>query len=467
MSKEKKNAKKKSKKLIPVIIAGVVIVAFGALAAGAVLHARNNFKVQVTIDGEDYSNKSEGAVKRALKEKYPWSLSITKDDASYEVEDLISPEIDSTVTEVFAEVEEARAAWDAQPFLKRLFPDGDADTFASVSAELEIKDAEAKAKDIASKLPADWSEAPEDVLITGFDAASRSFTLSDGKDGYEVDPEKMAQVLVDTFAKKEFSVTLPVEMKAETTGVQKSDYQVIGSFVTHTTASAPRNTNVRLACEAIDGTILQPGEQFSYNGVVGKRTPQKGYQQAPAYNAGETVMEYGGGVCQVSTTLYNACVAANFNYDDRTGHTFKPTYVTPGQDATVSYEKPDFKFTNNTDKPIGIKMHYENRTVTAEIFGVPTLGEGGKRYLRSVCVETLLPPEPQYVEDPSIGIGEQVVVDPGTEGSVWYTYVVVEKDGQVVSDEFLHKTKYRGHTPVVHINSGAAPAPAPAPEATP
>ncbi len=440
------------KKWIIGVCAVVLVLAVGTV--GLSLHAKNNFKVLISVDGEDYSDKSEEGLKKALKEKYPWDLSIVKDGDVYEVEDLITPEIESTVDQVFDSVEEARKDWDSQPFLKKLMPDEDAETFASVDVNLEISDASEKAAEVVANLPSDWSDAPEDVLITGFDSATRSFTLSEGKDGYEVDTEKMQKVLEDLFAAKDFAKQIPVEMKAESTGVGKDDYKVIGTFVTHTTASAPRNTNVRLACEAIDGTILQPGEQCSYNGVGGKRTPEKGYQEAPAYNAGETVMEYGGGVCQVSTTLYNACVAANFDYDDRTGHTFKPTYVTPGQDATVRYDRPDFKFTNNTDKPIGIKMHYENRTVTAEIYGLPTLEEGVTRYLRSTCVETLLPPEPQYVEDPAIGVGEQVMVDEGTSGSVWYTYVVLEKDGQVISDEFLHKTKYRGHTPVIHVNSG-------------
>ena len=448
--------------------AAVLVIAVGC--TGLVLHARNNFKVQITVDGEDYSDKSEAALKKALKEKYAWNFTITKDDASYEVEDLISPEIDDVVDTVFASIEEARSEWDKQPFLKRLNPDEDMETIASVSANVEISDAAEKAMEIAKALPSDWSDEAEDCIITGFDSASRSFIISDGKDGYEVDKEKTAEAIEKVFAEKNFNTSIPVVMSENASNVQKSDYKVIGTFTTHTTASAPRNTNVRLACEAIDGTILQPGEQFSYNGVVGKRTPEKGYQQAPAYNAGETVMEYGGGVCQVSTTLYNACVAANFDYDDRTGHTFKPTYVTPGQDATVSFDKPDFKFTNNTDKPIGIKMHYENRTVTAEIFGVPTLEEGVTRYLRSVCTETLPAPAVQYIEDPTLELGAQVVEDGGSTGSVWLTYVVMEKDGQVISDEFLHRTKYRGHTPVVRVNTGGVgmPAAEPAPaEAAP
>ena len=462
MSKEKMKEKKQGGKLAPLIIAGVVVAVIAAGVVGVTLRANRNFSVSIIIDGEDYSLKSEEAAKKALAKKYPWTLTVTNGEATYEVEDFITPAIDTTVASVYKEVNAKRDEWDARPLMERLMPSDDVETSATVTGEVKIADLEAKATAIAQALPAEWAEAGEDSIITDFDSATRTFNVSDGKPGTEIDVEGTAQAIVDAVNAKEYAKAVPVVMSDIPTGVQKSDYKVIGTFVTHTTASTPRNTNVRLACEAIDGTILQPGEQFSYNGVVGKRTPEKGYQEAPAYNAGETVMEYGGGVCQVSTTLYNACVAANFDYDDRTGHTFKPTYVTPGQDATVSYDKPDFKFTNNTDKPIGIKMHYENRTVTAEIYGVPTLEEGVKRYLRSTCVETLLPPTPQYVEDPAVEVGAQVVVDPGTEGSVWYTYVVLEKDGQVISDEFLHKTKYRGHTPVVHVNSGA-----PAPEAAP
>lgn len=453
MSTEKKKTKKSKGKLLPIVLTGAVVAVLAAAGVGVVLHANHNFSVSILIDGEDYSFKSKEAAKKALAKRYPWALAITNGEATYEIEDMVTPAIDEAVNTVYEEAEAKRAEWDARPFMERFNPSDDTETSVTVTGEVVIPDLEAKVASVVEDIPSDWAEVGEDCEITGFDAASRTFTLSEGKPGTEVNKEAMQQAILDALTAKEYDAAIPVIMSEIPTGVQKSDYKIIGSFKTTTTASTPRNTNVRLASEAVDGTILMPGEQFSFNGVVGKRTPEKGYQQAPAYNKGETVMEYGGGVCQVSTTLYNAIIAANFDADDRTGHTFQPSYVTPGQDATVSFDKPDFKFTNNTDHPIGILEHYENRTVTAEIYGVPTLEEGVTRHLRSVRVEELLPPEPKVVEDPTIGYGEQVVVDGGTMGSVWHTYLVLEKDGQVISDEFLQKTKYRGHTPVIHVNT--------------
>ena len=452
MSTEKKK-KKQSVKLMPIIIIGVIAAVIVAGVVGVTLHANRNFSVSIIIDGEDYSLKSEEGAKKALAKKYPWSLTVTNGEATYEAEDLITPTIEEAVSRVYAEANEKRNEWDSRPFVERLMPSDDTETSVTVTGEVEIPDLEAKVSAIVSGLPAEWCEAGEDSVITGFDKASRTFAVSDGKPGTQINAEAMQQALLDVLTAKDYTASVPVIMSEIPTGVQKSDYKIIGRFQTTTTASTPRNTNVRLASEAVDGTILMPGEQFSFNGVVGKRTPEKGYQEAPAYKDGETVQEYGGGVCQVSTTLYNAIIAANFDADDRTGHTFQPTYVTPGQDATVSFDKPDFKFTNNTDHPIGILEHYEDRKVTAEIYGIPTLEEGVTRYLRSVKVEELLPPEPQYVEDPAVGFGQQMVVDGGTMGSVWHTYLVLEKDGQVISDEYLQKTKYRGHTPVVHVNN--------------
>lgn len=95
-----------------------------------------------------------------------------------------------------------------------------------------------------------------------------------------------------------------------------------------------------------------PGETFSYNQVVGQRTKAAGFKEAPAYLNGKVVQEYGGGICQVSSTLYNAVLYANLEITERTNHGFKPSYVKPGLDATVSWGGPDFKFTNNRNYPI-------------------------------------------------------------------------------------------------------------------
>ena len=168
---------------------------------------------------------------------------------------------------------------------------------------------------------------------------------------------------------------------------------------TKTTANSKRNTNVRLACEALNGTIVQPGQELSFNDTVGERTEAKGYQGAAAYNNGEVVQEIGGGVCQVSTTLYNAVLKAGLKISVRRSHTFEPSYVTPGQDATVSWGGPDFKFINNSNTAIGIRARYADQTCTVSVYGIPILEEGVTYSLDAKKIADLDPPAPIYEED--------------------------------------------------------------------
>lgn len=127
-------------------------------------------------------------------------------------------------------------------------------------------------------------------------------------------------------------------------------------------SSANRISNVKKACEALNGLILQPGEQFSYNDTLGERTAANGYLPAPAYANGEVRQEYGGGICQVSSTLYNAVLYSNLKVLERECHQFQVGYLPWGLDATVSWGWPDFKFENNRQYPIKILAHVDDST---------------------------------------------------------------------------------------------------------
>lgn len=120
------------------------------------------------------------------------------------------------------------------------------------------------------------------------------------------------------------------------------------------TYDSNRVNNLHLAIEKIDGLILNPGEEFSYNGIVGQRTEEAGFLAAGAYDDGQVVQEIGGGVCQVSSTLYSACLYAQMEIVERTNHYFKVDYLDYCMDATVSWPSPDFRFRNNTEYPIKI-----------------------------------------------------------------------------------------------------------------
>jgi vancomycin resistance protein YoaR len=134
-------------------------------------------------------------------------------------------------------------------------------------------------------------------------------------------------------------------------------------------SNAGRTTNLRLACEAINGTVLQPGEIFSFNDVVGERTAEKGYQEATVYVSGDSVPALGGGICQVASTIYYCCMYADLEIVEREEHMFFVTYVPGGLDATVYWGSQDFQFKNSTDYPMKIEAYLSNGKVQINLIG--------------------------------------------------------------------------------------------------
>lgn len=144
---------------------------------------------------------------------------------------------------------------------------------------------------------------------------------------------------------------------------------VLGEYETKQNTNENRNTNLRLLCQALDGHVVQPGETFSYNGVVGERTAEKGYLPAPAYSGSRLVDAIGGGVCQGSTTLYNCVLLADLEVVFRACHGAKVTYVPPGLDAAVNFLTTDFRFRNQYNFPVKIKAEVSDGFVKMKLLG--------------------------------------------------------------------------------------------------
>lgn len=144
---------------------------------------------------------------------------------------------------------------------------------------------------------------------------------------------------------------------------------VLSTYTAYQSSGSGRATNLRLACEAIDGTVLLPGEVFDYNVVVGERTPEKGYKEAAAYFGNETILTYGGGVCQPSSVIYYCALFADLEIVTRHCHTFPSSYVPLGMDATVSWGGPEFRFKNNTNYPLRIDAKADGGSVTIALVG--------------------------------------------------------------------------------------------------
>ena len=307
---------------------------------------------------------------------------------------------------------------------------------------LQLPDFSDKVNNYVSQLAIVWKMAPQNGDITKYNKSTGEFEFGGTKDGYTVNASETAAKVMELIQNKSFSgevETVGTEVPASVDSI-KDKYKIISTFTTKTTSNPLRNTNVRLAAEALNGTVLKPGEEFSFNTVVGQRTPEKGYKPAAAYNQGEVVEEVGGGVCQISSTLYNTVFRAGLTTTYRRSHTFAPTYVTPGMDATVSWPGPDYKFVNNSKHAIGIKAWYSNQTATVQIYGIPVLPDGVKWDLVSEKIKDLPMPAVQVIT-PAEGKESS-----GSTGSEWQAYKIVTKDGKTekVKD---HSVTYKGHTP--------------------
>ena len=180
-----------------------------------------------------------------------------------------------------------------------------------------------------------------------------------------------AKEIVET-AEKECEIPLKVLYPSVTTNMigQEAFPDLLGTFSTHYVSNADRTTNLRLAAGKINGTVLMPGEVFSYNSVVGERTIAAGYKSAAIYQDGQVVDGLGGGICQISSTLYNAALFANLEMVELYNHQFVPSYVTAGRDATVVYGVKDFKFKNSRDHAIKITCSVSGGIAKFNIWGV-------------------------------------------------------------------------------------------------
>lgn len=226
---------------------------------------------------------------------------------------------------------------------------------------------------------------------------------------------------------------------------------LLSQFSTSFTSSGyNRSNNIILSSAKLNGLVLMPGEEFSYNQAFGQRTRAAGFREAGAYSNGKVVQEVGGGICQVSSTLYNAVLYANLEIVERTNHYFNPGYVKAGLDATVSWGGPDFRFRNNRNYPIRIVTDTSGKKLKVYIYGLKTDDDCtvvlDPRYISSVPYKTT------YQNDASLATGETRVVSSGSNGCKTATYkYVYDKNGTLISSECISRDTYSPHNKVVAV----------------
>ena len=262
--------------------------------------------------------------------------------------------------------------------------------------------------------------------------------------GVDFDVDKAKKILNEHSDNTEFSIELKYTNPKTTLKNLKINLfpdELSTFFTQYDEKNKDRNTNLKIAAAKIDGTILSPGEEFSYNKIVGARSIEAGYKEAKIYQNGKVVDGLGGGICQISSTLYNAVVLANLDVTERFNHQFITSYVKPGYDATVAYGSKDLKFKNNRTYPIRIDVYVSNGMATVDIYGIKEKQEKEV----SIEVETVstIPYETKYITDSSLTSGEEKLKQRGADGVIVNSYKITKENGTIISKELLSKDTYK------------------------
>ena len=296
-----------------------------------------------------------------------------------------------------------------------------------VTIELPVTPTNADEIDVESA----YNEVRKDPINAEFSIVDGQYSIRAAENGLDFDiPLEEAKATI-TGEQLEYDIPLRV-IYPEISNNNLPDEafpDTLGTFNTYYGSSAyGRRTNIEIATSKINGVVLMPGEEFSFNPVVGQRTAAGGFKPAPAYVGGKTVQEYGGGICQVSSTLYNACLYANLEITDRSNHRYLPAYVKAGLDATVSWGYPEFKFVNNRDYAIKVEAYCSGGRVYVSIKGLKRDTDYEVRtwtkYISTVRHTT----------------------PGGSDGAIIEAYKsLYDKDGNLVDTVFLSRDRYEAH----------------------
>jgi len=285
------------------------------------------------------------------------------------------------------------------------------------------------------------------------------FVITDGKAGIKVDMEASVQNIKDHFNKDwEFqgAETITLVTTVDEPDVTKEQLQqvkdVLGTFSTTFKANNNRGKNVANATSRINGTVLMPGEVMSASDTMGSRNAANGYLEAGSYLNGETVESFGGGVCQVSTTLYNAVILAELEITERSSHSMIVDYVQPSMDAAISEGVLDLKIKNNTEAPIYIEGITNGGKLTFNVYGKEYRAAGRKVSYVSETLSSTDPGKKFVATGEPIGTYKKAVsAHMGIKAKLWK---VVTENGKEVSREQFNKSSYKASPATYHVGVG-------------
>lgn len=291
--------------------------------------------------------------------------------------------------------------------------------------------------------PIDIDKIHEEVYTEVKDAyyTKDPFTIYPEVQGIDFDVEAAREMLKEE--KEEYIIKLTItkpKVTIDQIGSEAFPDQISTFTTRYDVSDKDRSTNLEIACQKINGKVVLAGETFSYNQTLGPRTAAAGYKNGKVYEGGEVVDGIGGGICQISSTLYNTVLMANLEIVERRNHQFVTSYLPAGRDATVVYGAIDFKFKNTRKFPVRIVASAKNGIATVSMFGMKEENE----YTFNFSTKTVasIPSTTKYEEDASLPAGTEKVKQKGANGLKTETYITKMLNGKVVSTTLLSKDTY-------------------------
>lgn len=308
----------------------------------------------------------------------------------------------------------------------------------------------------------DADEVYNEICVPAQDASyskndDGSISVNEHKVGVEVkkDDLKKLVAVVNEGKTATCPATITTPKKTKEMLEEKLFNKTLGTYSSDfSSSSANRAHNVSLAAESINNKVLMPNEEFSYNNTIGNPNAERGYKVAGVYENGKVSEGVGGGVCQVSSTLYSAVLYADLEVVERHNHSMTVGYVPNGQDATVSYGSIDFRFKNNTEYPVKVKAAVNGRKLTVSIVG--TEYEPSRTVKISNQTVSTIAPTDNETPDASLPAGTRKVVSKGKTGYVVNTYKTIAENGIEKSSKQITTSRYKMVPNEVLVSSKAA-----------
>ena len=444
----KKTAKKQKIIILAIVtflvMGSAALIAYSLSIKGIVKEWNNKIYPGVTVQGVDLGGMTKEEAKNKLTEifdkvKNNKKLPIVIGDKQYElIYSEIMPQYD-----IDGAVEQAYEFAKDSGIFKKYTAIKNSDNKKN---EIPLKfsyDGE-RLKEYEEKIQKEITQSPKDAIIS---IEKGNIVIKSEIEGKTINLDMLDQKLKENINGDSNSLNeVTVDLEITKPRVTKEDLSkikgIMGTFSSsYGTSTSGRSTNIEIATAVINGTVVMPGETFSFNDVVGPRTIERGYKEAGTYVGNKVEPGIGGGICQVSTTLYRAAMKANLRSVERKNHSMVVGYAQPGLDATVAYGYLDYKFKNTYDFPIYIQGSTGGKIVTYNIYGDPSALNGKIYDMTNEILETMQP-ETKVVLDSSLPEGEEVTEGTSVTGYKVRSYQITYENGVETNREVVATDSY-------------------------